>query len=85
MVSLEMEKVLSAMPGEQKPKAERVLEVNASHPVFAAMRKLYADEGGLDRLKQYASLLYSQALLIEGMSIDDPVAFSNAICDLMSK
>ncbi|MBC3937291.1 molecular chaperone HtpG [Anaerotruncus massiliensis (ex Liu et al. 2021)] len=85
MVSLEMEKVLSAMPGEQKPKAERVLEVNASHPVFAAMRKLYADEGGRDRLKQYASLLYSQALLIEGMSIDDPVAFSNAICDLMSK
>ncbi|WP_288234738.1 molecular chaperone HtpG, partial [uncultured Anaerotruncus sp.] len=85
MVSLEMEKVLSAMPGEQKPKAERVLEVNASHPVFAAMRKLYADEGGRDQLKQYASLLYSQALLIEGMSIDDPVAFSNAICDLMSK
>ena len=85
MVSLEMEKVLSAMPGEQKPKAERVMEVNASHPVFAAMRKLYADEGGRDRLKQYASLLYSQALLIEGMSIDDPVAFSNAICDLMSK
>ena len=85
MVSLEMEKVLSAMPGEQKPKAERVLEVNASHPVFAAMRKLYADEGGRDQLKQYASLLYSQALLIEGMSIDDHVAFSNAICDLMSK
>ncbi|MCQ4895362.1 molecular chaperone HtpG [Anaerotruncus sp. DFI.9.16] len=85
MVSLEMEKVLSAMPGEQKPKAERVLEVNASHPVFAAMRKLYGDEGGRDRLKQYAFLLYSQALLIEGMSIDDPVAFSNAICDLMSK
>lgn len=84
-VSLEMEKVLSAMPGEQKPKAERVLEVNASHPVFAAMQKLYADENGRGRLGQYASLLYSQALLIEGMSIDDPVAFSNAICDLMSK
>ena len=84
-VSLEMEKVLSAMPGEQKPKAERVLEVNASHPVFAAMQKLYADEDGRGRLGQYASLLYSQALLIEGMSIDDPVAFSNAICDLMSK
>lgn len=85
MVSLEMEKVLSAMPGEQKPKAERVLEINASHPIFAAMQKLYADEGSRDQLKQYASLLYSQALLIEGMSIDDPVAFSNAICELMAK
>ena len=49
------------------------------------MQKLYADEDGRGRLGQYASLLYSQALLIEGMSIDDPVAFSNAICDLMSK
>ncbi|MEM1484056.1 molecular chaperone HtpG [Oscillospiraceae bacterium PP1C4] len=81
-VSLEMEKVLNAMPTDNKVKAERVLEINASHPVFAAMQKLLG--GDRDKIKQYASLLYTQALLIEGMPIDDPVAFSNAVCELMS-
>ncbi len=83
-ISLEMEKVLNAMPGqEQKIQAERVLEINASHPVFAALQRLYAEDQ--EKLKQYASLLYTQALLIEGISPEDPVAFSNAICDLMAK
>ncbi len=84
-VSIEMEKVLSAMPGAngQKIQAKRVLELNASHPVFARLQKLFAEN--LDAVKEYASLLYDQALLIEGLPIEDPVAFSNAVCKLMAE
>lgn len=83
-LSLEMEKILNAMPGndQEKPvKAERVLEINANHPIFEKLRCLYQNDQ--DKLKKYADLLYNQALLIEGVSIADPVAFSNEICDLM--
>ncbi len=83
-ITLEMEKVLNSMPGsEGQVKADRVLELNPSHPVFATLQKLYAEDK--DRVKAYAGLLYAQAVLIEGMSLEDPVAFSNAVCDLMSK
>lgn len=82
-ISIEMEKVLNAMPNEEKVTAERVLEVNANHPVFQKLNDLYQNDK--ETLKQYASLLYTQALLIEGVAIDDPVAFSNQICDLMTK
>ena len=84
-VSIEMEKVLSAMPGAngQKIQAKRVLELNASHPVFARLQKLFAENQ--DAVKEYASLLYDQALLIEGLPIEDPVAFSNAVCKLMAE
>ncbi len=81
-VSLEMEKVLNAQPGEQKVKAERVLEINENHPIYA---KLTAIRDDADRVKAYTELLYGQALLIEGMSVEDPVAFSNTLCDLLSK
>ncbi|MCL2495730.1 MAG: molecular chaperone HtpG [Oscillospiraceae bacterium] len=79
-ISLEMERVLQSQPGaEELPmKAERVLELNINHPIYA---KLQALEG--DTLGDYASLLYNQALLIEGFPVEDPVAFSNAICRLM--
>lgn len=83
-ITLEMEKVLNSMPGsEGQVKADRVLELNPSHPVFATLQKLYTEDK--DRVKAYAGLLYAQAVLIEGMSLEDPVAFSNAVCDLMSK
>ena len=84
-VSIEMEKVLSAMPGAngQKIQAKRVLELNASHPVFARLQKLFAENP--DAVKEYTSLLYDQALLIEGLPIEDPVAFSNAVCKLMAE
>jgi len=82
-ISIEMEKVLNAMPTDEKVTAERVLEINANHPVFKKLCDLYANDK--DLLKEYASLLYTQALLIEGVNIDDPVAFSNQICDLMTK
>lgn len=80
-LSLEMEKVLNAAPTGQKVSADRILELNSSHAVFETMRKLY--DSDKDKLKEYASLLYSQALLIEGMPVEDPVAFSNAVCNLM--
>jgi len=80
-LSLEMEKVLNAMPNDQKVKAELVLELNANHPVFAKMKGLISDDK--DKIKTYTNLLYSQALLMEGMPIEDPVAFSNQICELM--
>lgn len=80
-LSLEMEKVLNAMPNDQKVKAERILEINPEHPVFETLKKLF--ENDKDKLAKYSELLYNQALLIEGMSIEDPVAFSNAVCELM--
>lgn len=83
-LSLEMEKILNSMPGAEKDqpvKAQRVLEINANHPIFEKLRGLYQNDQ--DKLKKYADLLYNQALLIEGVSIADPVAFSNAVCDLM--
>ena len=81
MLSIEMEKFLNSMPNDQKVKAERVLEVNASHPIFEKLSKLYAEDQ--EKLKTYAQLLYTQAELIEGMPVEDPVAFSNAVCELM--
>lgn len=80
-LSLEMEKVLNAMPNDQKVKAERILEINPEHPVFETLKKLF--ENDKDKLAKYSELLYNQALLIEGMSIEDPVAFSNAVFELM--
>ena len=83
-LSIEMERVLNAMPnGQGHVNAEKILEINASHPVFETLCKLYNDDQ--DKLKQYTELLYNQALLIAGIPIADPAAFSNAICDLMAK
>lgn len=82
-LSLEMEKVLNAMPTDQKVKAERVLEINAAHPIFETLKKLAATDP--EKLNAYTDLLYTQAMLIEGMPVEDPVAFSNAVCDLMTQ
>ena len=79
-ISIEMEKILNAMPTDDKVTAEKVLEINAGHPVLNALQNAF--ETDKDKLKKYTDLLYNQALLIEGMSIEDPVAFSIAICDL---
>lgn len=80
-LSLEMEKVLNTMPTGEKVQAERVLELNADHPVFATLQRLLTTDP--DKLSAYAELLYQQALLIEGMPVEDPVALSKMICDLM--
>lgn len=81
-VSLEMEKVLGAMPGnEMKPKADRVLEINADHPIFSKLQFLFDNDK--EKLADYADILYDQALLIEGLEIEDPVAYCNKVCSLM--
>ena len=86
MLSVEMEKVLSAMPDEQahNAKAEKILEINASHPIFEKLRKLYAEDNK-DKIAEYADILYSQALLIEGMPIENPVEFTNKLCEIMAE
>ena len=82
-VSLEMEKILSQMPDMgEAPKSNRVLEINAAHPVFATL-KAAQEAGDAEKVKTYASLLYNQALLVEGMPLEDPVAFANAVASLM--
>ncbi|WP_142415536.1 molecular chaperone HtpG [Hathewaya massiliensis] len=80
-VSIEMEKVLSAMPNNQNIKADKVLEINTNHNVFKALKDAY--ENDKEKLQLYTELLYNQALLIEGLSINDPVEFTNNICELM--
>ena len=84
-MSFEMEKVLSAMP-EGNPygmKATRILEINPNHPIFDALQAVYAKDK--EAVKEYAELLYDQALLIEGFTIDNPTEFSRKICDFMVK
>ncbi len=81
-LSLEMEKVLNAVPNSQKVQSERVLELNGSHPVFQALKDAKA-AGDEEKLKKYAYLLYNQALLIEGMPVEDPLAYADAVCELM--
>lgn len=86
MLSVEMEKVLSAMPDEQahNAKAEKILEINASHSIFEKLKKLYAEDNK-DKVGEYADILYSQALLIEGMPIENPVEFTNKLCEIMAE
>jgi len=84
-MSFEMEKVLSAMP-DSNPygmKATRILEINPNHQIFEALKTIYQEDK--EMINDYADLLYNQALLIEGFSIEDPIAFSNKICELMIK
>ncbi len=80
-LSIEMEKVLNAMPNNQNIKADKVLEININHDVFKALKDSY--EADKDKLKLYTDLLYNQALLIEGLTINDPVEFTNNICKIM--
>jgi molecular chaperone HtpG len=82
-ISLEMEKALARMPGgDEKPKAERVFEVNAEHPVFAKLKAAFAEDRS-DELARYTKVLYGQALLIEGLPLDDPIAYAQEICELL--
>lgn len=82
-VSIEMEKILNSMPyNDQKVKADKVLEINVNHEVFKALKE--ASEKDKDKLKLYTEILYNQALLIEGLPIEDPVDFTNNICKIMA-
>ncbi|NLM62553.1 MAG: molecular chaperone HtpG [Clostridiales bacterium] len=81
-VSLEMEKVLNAMPTGIDVKARRVLELNADHDVFKKLVELKDTDP--DKLATYSRILYGQSLLIEGLPLEDPVAFSEDLCRIMS-
>ena len=80
-VSIEMEKVLSMMPNNPGVKADKILELNTSHEMFNAIKQAFVEDK--DKAKVYASILYNQALLIEGLTIEDPVQFANDVCLLM--
>lgn len=82
-VSIEMEKVLNAMPNadQQQIKADKILELNVHHDVFRSLKATFAQDK--EKAKLYTNILYNQAVLIEGLSVEDPVAFTNDICQLM--
>ncbi|GKX68580.1 molecular chaperone HtpG [Inconstantimicrobium mannanitabidum] len=80
-LSIEMEKVLSMMPDNPNLKAEKILEVNTNHEMFTAVKEAFANDK--DKLKVLSNILYNQALLIEGLSIEDPVQFANDVCNLI--
>ena len=80
-VSVEMEKVLNAMPIDQKVSSEKVLEINANHKIFEKLQNLFASDK--DMVKTYMNVLYNQALLIEGLPIENPVEYANDICNLL--
>ena len=81
-VSIEMEKVINAMPTDEKVKAETVLEINESHPIADKIKELY--ENDKESLDKYTKVLYSQARLIEGLPIENPTEISNLICEIMT-
>lgn len=80
-LSVEMEKVLNKMPTDNQVQAQKVLEININHKVFETLKNLFATDK--EKLKKYTQVLYAGAQLIEGLSIDDPVEFTNSLCDLI--
>lgn len=84
-VSFEMEKVFANMPEGNAPmggmKAERILELNPNHPIFQTLKTLFTSDK--EKVKEVAEVLYDQALLIEGFPIEDPIAYSRKICELL--
>ena len=85
-VSLEMERLMSQMPdGMGEVKSQRVLELNAKHPVFQVLKDAQsAGDAEKVKLAAYSEILYDQALIVEGMPIADPVAYANAVTKLMA-
>ena len=82
-VSIEMQKVFDAMPNDMGIKAEKVLEINEKHPISEKLKKLYKKDK--DEFKKYTKILYSEALMIAGLPIEDPAEVSKLICEVISK
>jgi molecular chaperone HtpG len=80
-LTIEMEKILNSMPNNPNVQAEKVLEINVNHAVFQSLKDAHGKDQ--EKLNLYTSLLYNQALLIEGLPIGDPVEFTNDICKVM--
>ncbi len=81
-ISIEMEKVINAMPDSQQIKAEKVLEINVDHDIFQALKQAHEAEDK-EKLALFTKVLYNQARLIEGLPIEDPVEFTNDVCKVM--
>ena len=80
-ISLEMEKYFSSIPGDQERiKAKRVLEINADHPAYAALKRAYEEDK--ERAKDLAVIMYDQAALIAGMPVDDILGYSDRVFKL---
>ena len=82
-ISVEMEKVINAMPTDETVKAEKVLEINESHPIVEKLKDLY--ENDKEGLEKYTKILYAQARLIEGLPVENPTEISNLVCEMLSK
>ena len=85
-ITLEMEKVMNQVQGvdeADKIKAEKILEINPNHPIFNSLVKLYNSDN--EKLEKFTNILYNQALLIAGFTLEDPAGFSNEICSIMSE
>ena len=81
-LSIEMEKVLNAMPTDEHVNAYVILEINESHPIAAKLKDLYNSDK--EEFKKYSKVLYAQARLIEGLTLDNPTEISNLMCDIMT-
>ncbi|MEG0408560.1 MAG: molecular chaperone HtpG [Bacilli bacterium] len=81
-VSIEMEKVLNAMPTDEKIKANMVLEINQNHKIAEKIKTLY--ENDKEKLEKYTKVLYAQARMIEGLELENPTEITNLICDIIS-
>ena len=81
-VSIEMEKYFAQMPGDEpKPKADKVLELNAQHSAFQTLKEAY-DNDNKSKAEKLAKILYGQALLIAGLTLDNPVEYCDMVCEL---
>jgi molecular chaperone HtpG len=80
-LSIDMEKTLNAMPNAPGFKAEKILEINTGHDVYRALEN--AHEQDTEKFKLFTELLYNQALLIEGLPVEDPVDYTNKVCQIM--
>lgn len=81
-LSVEMEKVLNMMPNGGSVKAEKILEINTNHKIFKLIKKAYKEDQ--KKLKKLAKILYNQALLIEGLPVDDAVEYANDVCEFLN-
>jgi molecular chaperone HtpG len=79
-ISFEMEKTLSSLPNGSDIKAERILELNANHPIFNVLENIQDDE---DKLTDYTNVLLNQALLLEGFKVENPNEFIEKMCKIM--
>ncbi len=83
-ISVEMEKALKEMPNGENIKAQTIMEINEQHPISKKLKELYQNKK-IEELKKYSKVLYAQARLIEGLSIENPTEISNLICELLTK